>query len=147
MSPTQRSLAVLRKAGWTCAVVEHWIPTIKIRRDLFGFADVLAIHPQVPDTLAIQVTSSSNLAARLKKILAEPRAFVWLASPHRRIELWGWAKRGARGKRKTYQVRRARIVRDLGPTGFRVTLLVDDGPALYGTAGTVAERDDGPETS
>lgn len=145
MSPTQRSLAVLRKAGWTCAVVEQWIPTIKIRRDLFGFADVLAIHPRVPDTMAIQVTSSSNLSARLKKIMAEPRVFFWLASPYRRIEVWGWAKRGARGKRKTYQLRRLVLWRNL--LGDLVALTGDDAPVLYGMADPVAEGGDGADAT
>lgn len=42
-SPTQRTLAALRKLGYLAAVVEKWNHGAHIRQDLFGFIDVLAI--------------------------------------------------------------------------------------------------------
>lgn len=89
-SPTQRSLKLLRDGGYTVAIVEHWNPHAKIRQDLFGFADLLAIKPG--EIIAIQTTSISNIAARRAKISAEPRAATWLAAGGL-IELHGWRRR------------------------------------------------------
>lgn len=66
-SPTQRSLALLRKEGWIAEVVEKWIPVTKRRKDLWGFCDILCIKSGV-GVLAVQTTSYSNASARVKKI-------------------------------------------------------------------------------
>jgi hypothetical protein len=50
MSPTQRTLAECRKRGWVCQVVEKWNPHARIRQDLFGCIDIVAL---VPGTEAI----------------------------------------------------------------------------------------------
>ena len=55
MSPTQLSIRHLKENGYLVAVVEKWNPFVKIRQDLFGFIDVLAIREN--ETLAVQVTS------------------------------------------------------------------------------------------
>jgi hypothetical protein len=47
MTPPVRTLRHLRRAGYTAAVVETWIPHVNRRRDLFGFADVLAAGVKV----------------------------------------------------------------------------------------------------
>jgi hypothetical protein len=101
-SPTQRSLKHLRDLGFTAEVTERWNAYAKIRQDLFGFVDILAIKDD--STLAVQTTSRSNRSARLNKILANDKAKVWLMSPARQLEIHGWAKVGPRGKRKTWQV-------------------------------------------
>ena len=106
MSPTQRTLAALRKDGWTAEVVERWIPGANIRRDLFGFGDILAMHPD-HGILMVQATSTPHVRDRIAKLLAVPTLLRWLqASPHNHVEVWGWAKRGARGKRKVFQCER-----------------------------------------
>ena len=56
MTPTQRSLKYLREQGYTVAIVERWNAFAKIRQDLFGFIDLLAIKPG--ETLAVQTTAS-----------------------------------------------------------------------------------------
>ena len=67
MSPTQLALRQLRRDGWPLVqVVEHWNPHARIRQDLFGVIDVLAIGPA--GTLAIQATSTSHVANRVTKI-------------------------------------------------------------------------------
>lgn len=97
MTPTQRTLALLKSSGWTCAVVERWNPHARIRQDLFGFADLLAMKAGYTPKL-IQVTSGSNVAARVAKIIAEPRALLALRSGFA-IEVHGWRKlKVARGK-------------------------------------------------
>jgi hypothetical protein len=103
MSPTQRSLRKLRAEGWLAAVAERWNPHAKVRQDLFGFADLIAIKDN--DTLAVQTTTGSNLAHRLEKIRNSPSAMRWLVSPHRQIAIHGWRKIGPRGRRKTWQCR------------------------------------------
>ena len=118
-TPTQRSLALLREQGWQVAIVEHWNPHARIRQDLYGFGDILACHPSRGDGLThwrsiriIQTTSGSNVSARLAKILAEPRAKVWMESGGE-IEVHGWAKRGPRGKAKHWECRTEHITLDM----------------------------------
>ena len=104
MTPTARTLKFLRDAGYTVAIVERWNPHARIRQDLFGFADLLAMRGR--ELLAVQATSTANVSARVKKILAEPRARLWVEPGSQRfIVVVGWAKRGARGKRKTWTVK------------------------------------------
>lgn len=89
MSPTELTLRQLREEGYTAQVTEHWVPGANIRRDLFGFVDVLAIRGN--ETLGVQCTSYSNVPARVKKItdsehLPRIRDAGW------RVEVHGWAK-------------------------------------------------------
>jgi len=88
-SPTHNSLTMLRGEGWIAEVVERWIPGMNIRKDLFGFVDILALKDG--QTLAVQTTSDSNVSARVKKIteselLPELRKAGWLIHVH------GWRK-------------------------------------------------------
>ena len=66
-SPTSRTLAVLREQGYTVAIGEKWNPHARIRQDLFGFIDILAIKRD--ETLAVQATAS-GVSDRIKKIMA-----------------------------------------------------------------------------
>lgn len=88
-SPTQRSLADLRKNGWIAEVVERWVPGANVRKDLFGFVDIVAVR-EGEKPLLVQTTSRSNTSARLKKILASEVLKVLLGTF--RIEVHGWAK-------------------------------------------------------
>ena len=106
-TPTQRALAELRKLGATAAIVERWNAFAKLRQDLFGFVDVLAIVGG--NIVAVQVTSGANHAARRSKILAEPRALAWLKAGGL-IEIWSTSKKGAKGKRKLWKIRKEPIV-------------------------------------
>ncbi len=65
-SPTQLSLKKLREEGYTVQVVEYWNSFARIRIDLFGFIDIIALKGK--ETLAVQTTSASNMSARCKKI-------------------------------------------------------------------------------
>lgn len=102
--PTQRSLDHLRKLGYTCYVVEHYNAFAKVRRDLFGFIDIVAIHPEKRGVLGVQTTTGSNLAARETKAEALPTYQLWLDCGNA-IEFHGWRKLVAKdgGKRKTWQ--------------------------------------------
>jgi hypothetical protein len=94
-SPTQRTLALCKRQGWTCQIVERWNSFAKIRQDLFGFIDVVVADGS--NILGIQTTSGDNFAARLEKIKAEPRALAWLNSGGR-IFIHGWRKLKATGR-------------------------------------------------
>ncbi len=108
MTPSARSLAAGRANGWLIDVVERWIGggRIKVRKDLFGFLDLVALDGQ-PGVLGIQVTSGSNVSARVKKIGTECRdaAERWLRAGNR-IEVHGWRKIGrpTRWAARTVQV-------------------------------------------
>ena len=98
---------MLRREGYEAAVVEKWLPHLRRRLDLFGVIDILAVRARGP-VLAVQATTGSNGAARLKKAVAEPRLAVWLAAGQR-FEVWAWSKRGSRGKRKKWIVTRITV--------------------------------------
>lgn len=103
-SPTQRTLAYLRKRGEVAQVVERFNQFAKVRQDLFGFIDIVNLRTGA--IVGVQCTSGGNVAARVNKILNEcgDVAREWLLAGGR-IEVWGWAKRGPRGKRKLWTPR------------------------------------------
>lgn len=104
MSPTQRALAVLKEVGATVAIVEKFVrfPPPGHRVDLFGFIDILAIRDG--KTLGIQVTTDAHVAERVLKIRASPHLPILLAAGWQ-ISVWGFSKKGPRGKRKTWTLR------------------------------------------
>jgi hypothetical protein len=117
-SPTSRALQQLRKDGWLPAVVEKWNPGARVRQDLFGFIDIVAIGNQT-GVLGIQVTTTAHMAERYTKIItpkpdrAASPSFIWLYCGNT-LEIWGYAKRGPRGQRKVWTLtRRAVTLRDL----------------------------------
>lgn len=100
-SPTQRALAFCKDQGWTVQVVEKWNPWSRTRLDLFGVIDMVVLDGAGGGPLGVQVTSGSNVAARLTKSREEPRLQQWLASPAR-FEVWGYGKRKKRRKDGSY---------------------------------------------
>jgi hypothetical protein len=89
MSPTQRSLKLLREQGYSVWIVEHWNHFARIRQDLFGCIDLLAIGNG--ETLAVQTTSRSNVAARQKKIV-ENEYYLEMVRSGWRVQVHGWGK-------------------------------------------------------
>jgi hypothetical protein len=88
-SPTQRSLEYLREQGYHCEVVEKWNPWSRVRQDLWGWCDILAIRRD--EVLAVQVTAS-GVAARIKKI-QESDTVLRVREAGIRVEVHGWTKR------------------------------------------------------
>jgi carbonic anhydrase len=89
LTPTQLSLRWLRGNGYVAEVVERWNPHARVRNDLFGFIDIVALRDDI--TLGVQTTSNGNVSARVKKIADSPML------PHVReagwhLEVHGWAK-------------------------------------------------------
>lgn len=90
-SPTQRTLAEMRKRGYICAVVEHWNQFAHIRQDLFGFIDVLCVRGE--DIVGVQATTGDNVAARVTKITEHEN---WpLVCAAIRVVVQGWRKNAA----------------------------------------------------
>ena len=98
-------MKLLRERGYIVCRVEQRIPHSFITRDAFNFGDLLAADPGwksgSPSVALIQVTTTSHLNNREQKIRDLPDAWQWIAAGAR-ILLHGWAKRGARGKRKMW---------------------------------------------
>lgn len=90
MSPTARTLHALRKAGHLVAVVERWIPQAKVRRDLYGFGDILAVSDA--GIWAVQVSMTGDRGRRLEKLqnlVIGPRVVRWLrAGGHVFVIAW-----------------------------------------------------------
>lgn len=109
-SPTARALAFCRKQGWLAGIVEKWNQHAMKRFDLFGFIDLVVLD-QHHGPLGVQVTSTGNMSARLAKIRGERsyEALRWLESGGR-IQIWGYARRGAAGKRKLWKLKRWDVV-------------------------------------
>lgn len=104
MSPLQRSLKYLRDQGWTVEKCETWNPYSKTRHDLFNAFDLVALHASYVGVLGIQVTSGSNVAARVKKLEETPVMPLWKQCGNR-AHVHGWRKTGPRGKAKHWTVR------------------------------------------
>lgn len=103
-SPTQRTLVWLRASGHVVAITERWNPFAKLRQDLFGFIDLVAMHEGTVGLLGVQTTSGDNHAARKTKILGLAAARLWLSTGNR-IWIVSWRKVGAKGTVKKWEPR------------------------------------------
>ena len=88
MTPTQRSLKALRELGYLVEVVEKWNSFTRTRKDLWGWADLLAVRRG--EVLAVQVTSE-GVANRVAKVAAS-ETVGRVREAGNRIELHGWRK-------------------------------------------------------
>lgn len=93
MSPTERTLKYLRDQGYTAVVTERWNSFAKIRQDMFGIIDVLAVKRG--ETLGVQCTSADNVSSRVNKV-AEHESTPKLREAGWRLQVMGWTK----GKRE-----------------------------------------------
>lgn len=98
MSPTRRSLALMRERGYECDITEHWNPFARRRVDLFGFIDILCLGPD-GELVGVQCTSLSNVSARIKKIADSP-LIGRLRKTNLRVLVQGWKARKVKGSRK-----------------------------------------------
>jgi hypothetical protein len=87
----KRTLARLRQLGYVADIVERRLPGCYITRDLFSFADILAIHPGDRVIMLVQTTKQSNFAKRLRHVREQP-AVPMLLDAGVCIEVWAWKK-------------------------------------------------------
>jgi len=98
MSPTQRSKKYLEGLGYRVAIVEKFNHFAKVRQDLYGIIDLLAMKAGEP-LLAVQVTTTAHLTERMHKA---PETVRDWESTGCRMRFHGWGQRGPRGKRKVW---------------------------------------------
>jgi len=73
----------------TVSVVEKWNAFARIRQDMFGCIDIVALKPDA--IIGIQATTKSNINARIKKSACLPSLRAWLDAGGI-FEVWGWWK-------------------------------------------------------
>lgn len=121
VTPTARSMAMLRSDGWTVEKVEQRlpIPGKYVTRDMGGFADLVAWRADY-GIVAVQVTADDggHVMNRVAKINALKPAIEWYRSGG---GLWvqGWGKRGARGETKRWTCRTMKAVEVDGALEWR----------------------------
>jgi hypothetical protein len=93
MSPMQLSLRELRRTGWTADIVERRVPGRYVTHDFLGLVDIIAVRGA--ETIGVQATSSSNVAAHVRKLNGSPHLSVVLGAGWQ-VVVWGWRKKDGR---------------------------------------------------
>lgn len=93
ISPTQLTMAWMKRQGFIAQIVERWNPFAKVRQDLFQVIDIVAVNEQ-GDLLGIQVTTRANISSRRAKVRESLGAKYW--ATHNQIQVHGWQKSGPR---------------------------------------------------
>lgn len=125
-SPNKMTCDRLEAAGYDpVQVVETLIPYTFIKRDLFGFIDIIAGDPLKRRTLAVQACSAgravralgedddgrgSDVAARVKKI-REHENFPKVLAMGWDVEVWAWFQTGP----KEWDLRRLAVTEPIAP--------------------------------
>ena len=88
-APTKHALDFCSTCGWMATVVERRLGPRTF--DAFGFGDILVVQPGKRGSLLVQVTTTSHVRDRQRKITEKraDEAKVWL-NAHNRIEVWGY---------------------------------------------------------
>ena len=92
-SPTQLSLKKLRAEGYLVVITEKWNVFCKIRQDMWGWCDLLAIKEN--EVLAVQTTSYTNISARVQKI-TNSDTLGMVRKSNIKVNVHGWRKVGSR---------------------------------------------------
>jgi hypothetical protein len=109
ISPTARSLVRLRQLGFLADVCERWLPAVGRKRDLFGVADIVAVHPRDQIVLLVQATTAAHVPDRLRRVQTRPELAVLLAAGVA-VEVWGWAQQSGRWNLRKVAVRREDLI-------------------------------------
>ena len=112
MTPMERTLKLFKSRGYLCGIVERFIPARKIKIDLFGIIDLVAVAEH--EILGVQVCGS-DFAPHVAKILGSETALPWLRAGGGLV-LVGWTcRKGRKGRfRPKYEAR----VRRFGPADW-----------------------------
>src|ERR1700742_3464965 len=123
-SHLERTHARLKDLGYIYAKVEYFNPWSKTTLDLFGLHDTVAIRGDKPGVFGIN-SCGEDISTHIDKYLHGykrpatekrpekvfgPNACLmpWLQAGNQ-FEIWGWRKRGPRGKRKVWTLRRIKF--------------------------------------
>lgn len=100
VSKTALTIRELRARGFFAQNVEKRIPKSFITKDLFGWLDLVAVHPDHRGVLGVQVTTDTNRNKHYQK-LRDPSVnaplTAWLKAGNS-IVMWSWAKKKERNK-------------------------------------------------
>jgi hypothetical protein len=107
----QRTTDECKKRGWTPWVVEKFVMQIHKRFDLWGIIDVLAMVPGQSGVVGIQATDYNKFNEHREALLTNPNARLFVECGNR-LFIFGWAKRGAKGKRKLWELTELEIKAD-----------------------------------
>lgn len=112
----QRSRELLKEQGYATWIVEKpFNPYTKRREDLFNLFDLVGIRGDVAGVTGVQAAGEDS-QEHVRKVLQgytdkagreippNPHIRVWLQAGNRAF-IWAWRKRGASGKRKTWELR------------------------------------------
>jgi len=83
--------ANLVERGYDVERGESYNAHTKRKKDLYGWIDYIALHPDKKGLLGIQTTSKSNLSARVRKAEGKDSYWLWLACGND-AEFHGWYK-------------------------------------------------------
>jgi len=103
-SPTTRTNKLLVKRGYKYSIAERYLAHVQRRKDLFGWIDVVALHPGRGETLGVQTTTGSGVSARIIKAEKLKGFWIWLMCGNH-AEFHGWRKIKGGGKVATWQPR------------------------------------------
>lgn len=127
-SHLEKTHAKLKEMGYAYAKVEYFNPWSKTTLDLFGLHDTVAIRGDkvgvfginsCGEDVAPHITKYLKGYSKVKKKVNEDLTTTeiikeygpneclkpWLEAGNR-FEIWGWRKRGPKGKRKVWELRR-----------------------------------------
>ncbi len=99
---TQRTLALFKKEGCPCDMVERWVPMPKhpvggFRKDFLGIGDIIKLEP---DGIVLVQSTGQAFAEHDRTLLTSDMSLHWLKSGRcpscgfqvSRLQLIGWRK-------------------------------------------------------
>ena len=98
-SPNARTRELYREQGYICEIVEKWNSFVKIRQDFLGIFDLLMFKDG--RHIGVQATTNDHTAERIEKLAVHLNTRRWMDTGGEVLVI-GWAKLGARGKRKEW---------------------------------------------
>jgi hypothetical protein len=132
MTPTQRSLKALRELGYLVEVVEKWNSFTRTRKDLWGWADLLAIRRG--EVLAVQVTAQA-VANRVQKVTDSETIGRYRTGQNRQTDSV------CRNSRTHSDAQVAQIAASIKEFGFTNPVLIDEtGSIIAGHGRVMAAR-------
>lgn len=104
----KRSREHLRDRGYVVGKAGSYNAYIKRNKDLYGFLDLVGLHPHERGVLGIQTTTGDHLAERVKKAEDLEAYWLWLGCCND-VEFHGWRK--IKHKTKNIKIWQPRIIR------------------------------------
>lgn len=94
-SQASSTAELLRESGFFVEKVEQIVHGTFIKRDCFGAFDFIAVKPDVPGVLGVQVCASDRKAEHVAKLREIEAVWAWLRAGNK-ILIHSWRKRRER---------------------------------------------------